>query len=190
VSLREPPVHLVNAEVNFRHKPHVWSRGVARWFRLSLSVADPFVNSSHVPVHRRARGHSSGSAASTLLEACARIRARGEQRSFGDSEAGRLDAGTSHPRRCTPYPRTSRLERPSTQLWRACFSYVERDNASFTLKGAILEGKVKKSEVRRTLVGARMQHHIRPVFSHAGRRPHLLVHKARPLPIPRQVFSD
>jgi hypothetical protein len=28
---------LSDAEVNFRHKPHVWSRGVARWFRLSLN---------------------------------------------------------------------------------------------------------------------------------------------------------
>src|SRR5258706_5708067 len=44
--------------------PHVWSRGVARWFRWSLSVADPFVSrcltSSAVlpfphPAHRTGR---------------------------------------------------------------------------------------------------------------------------------------
>src|SRR6266436_5969032 len=38
----EEPTLLCN-QVEFQPKALLWSRGVARWFRWSLSVADPFV---------------------------------------------------------------------------------------------------------------------------------------------------
>ena len=61
---RRPTAILLFTLATLRRTIHVWSRGVTRWFRCSLSVADPFVcrcltsctmlPSSH-PAHRTGR---------------------------------------------------------------------------------------------------------------------------------------
>jgi hypothetical protein len=37
----------MNAKPPLDQSMHVWSRGVAQWFRQCLSVADPFVSVPH-----------------------------------------------------------------------------------------------------------------------------------------------